>query len=118
MSTVVIFGAFALGQVAQKEADAVMEVVLEHGVNHIDIAPSYFDAELRLGPWLENHRDQFFLGCKTQLRQKSLARDDCSAPQKLDTYDSSCRIVQEGGIPCQGVARSNPSSRPELCWRI
>ncbi len=74
MSTVVIFGAFAVGQIGQEKADEVMELVLEHGVNHIDVAPSYHDAEVRLGPWLETHRDRFFLGCKTQLRRRNEAR--------------------------------------------
>ena len=74
MSTIVIFGSFAVGQLPQKEADAAMELLLEHGVNHIDVAPSYHDAELRLGPWLEKYRDHFFLGCKTQLRGRKEAR--------------------------------------------
>ncbi len=74
MSTIIVFGAFAVGQVRQEEADATMELLMEHGVNHIDVAPSYFDAELRLGPWLEKYRDRFFLGCKTQLRRRSEAR--------------------------------------------
>jgi predicted aldo/keto reductase-like oxidoreductase len=73
MSTILIFGAFAVGQVSQEEADAVMELLLEHGINHIDVAPSYYDAELMLGPWLERHRDRFFLGCKTQLRDRKEA---------------------------------------------
>jgi len=76
MSTIVVFGAFAVGLLDQKEADAVMEQVLAHGINHIDVAPSYADAELRLGPWLETHRDRFFLGCKTQLRGKEQAREE------------------------------------------
>jgi predicted aldo/keto reductase-like oxidoreductase len=74
MSTIVVFGAFAVGLLSQKEADAVMDLVLAHGVNHIDVAPSYADAELRLGPWLQKHRERFFLGCKTQLRDKKEAR--------------------------------------------
>lgn len=76
MSTIIIFGGFAVGLISQEEADGVMELLLEHGVNHIDVAPSYADAELRLGPWLEKHRDQFFLGCKTQLRGKAEAREE------------------------------------------
>ena len=76
MSTIVIFGAFAVGLLSQEEADAVMELVLVRGINHIDVAPSYADAELRLGPWLETHRDRFFLGCKTQLRDKEEAREE------------------------------------------
>jgi aryl-alcohol dehydrogenase-like predicted oxidoreductase len=76
MSTIVIFGAFAVGQLPQKEADETMELLLEHGVNHIDVAPSYHDAELRLGPWMEKHRGHFFLGCKTQLRSRKEAWDE------------------------------------------
>jgi predicted aldo/keto reductase-like oxidoreductase len=72
-SSIVVFGGFAVGQLPQTEADRVVELLLEHGVNHIDVAPSYHDAELRLGPWLETHRDRFFLGCKTQLRGREEA---------------------------------------------
>jgi len=74
MSTIVIFGAFAVGPVSQPEADKTMELALEHGINHIDVAPTYSDAEIRLGPWLEEHRERFFLGCKTELRDKEQAR--------------------------------------------
>jgi aryl-alcohol dehydrogenase-like predicted oxidoreductase len=76
MSTVLIFGAFAVGPLGQKEADAAMESVLAHGINHIDVAPSYADAELRLGPWLKEHRERFFLGCKTELRGREEAREE------------------------------------------
>ena len=60
-STRVIFGAAAIGNVSQQEADQTMELIREHGINHIDTAASYGDAELRLGPWMETHRDEFFL---------------------------------------------------------
>lgn len=73
MSTVAIFGTAALGGVTQEVADKAMEEVLRYGVNHIDVAPSYGEAELRLGPWLERMRDRFFLGCKTYLRGKAEA---------------------------------------------
>jgi aryl-alcohol dehydrogenase-like predicted oxidoreductase len=74
MSTVVTFGAAALGRVSQAEADRAVELALAHGVNHIDVAPSYGEAELRLGPWLAKHRHDFFLGCKTMERGKEGAR--------------------------------------------
>ncbi|MEA3351904.1 MAG: aldo/keto reductase, partial [Chloroflexota bacterium] len=51
-STRTLFGAAALSQVAQAEADRTLEVLLEYGVNHIDTAASYGDAELRIGPWM------------------------------------------------------------------
>jgi predicted aldo/keto reductase-like oxidoreductase len=90
MSTIVIFGGFAVGMLTQKEADAVMEQLLEHGINHIDVAPSYADAELRLGPWLEKYRDRFFLGCKTQLRSKQEASEELHrslARLRVETLD-------------------------------
>ena len=71
MSTVAIFGAAALWEVDQAEADAVMEQVIAAGVNHIDVAPSYGIAEERVGPWLARERDRFFVGCKTMERTKA-----------------------------------------------
>jgi len=70
MSTVAIFGTYALSKATQAEADAVMEGVISAGVNHIDVAPSYGEAEARLGPWLARELDRFFLGCKTLDRSK------------------------------------------------
>ncbi len=90
MSTIVIFGAFAVGQLNQREADETMELILAHGVNHIDVAPSYHEAELRLGPWLERHRDDFFVGCKTQLRDRREAREELHRSLerlRIDTFD-------------------------------
>ena len=69
-STVAIFGAAAFWQIEQKDADHVMEAVIEAGINHIDIAPSYGQAELRVGPWMKTERGRFFLGCKTMERTK------------------------------------------------
>jgi predicted aldo/keto reductase-like oxidoreductase len=88
MSSIVIFGAFAVGKIAQKEADRVVELLLERGVNHIDVAPSYSDAEQRLGPWLERYRDRFFLGCKTELRGRVEAHGELQASLKRLRVDS------------------------------
>lgn len=65
LSTRALFGAAALGDVTQDEADRAMQLLLDYGVNHIDTAASYGDSELRLGPWMERYRDQFFLATKT-----------------------------------------------------
>jgi len=70
MSTVAIFGAAAFGKISQADADKVMEMVIEAGVNHIDVAPSYGQAEIRIGPWMPRARKRFFLGCKTMERTK------------------------------------------------
>jgi predicted aldo/keto reductase-like oxidoreductase len=70
----VIFGAVAFLEATQAEADATMEILLEHGINHIDAAASYGNAELRLGPWIKKHRDKFFLATKTEERSYSKAK--------------------------------------------
>ena len=75
MSSVLTFGAAALGQVSQAEADAAIELAIEHGVNHFDVAPTYGEAELRLGPWMEKHHNEIFLGCKTTERSRVGARE-------------------------------------------
>jgi aryl-alcohol dehydrogenase-like predicted oxidoreductase len=60
-----LFGAAALGSMRQERADQILDLLLEFGVNHIDVAASYGDAELRLAPWLARHRERFFLATKT-----------------------------------------------------
>jgi aryl-alcohol dehydrogenase-like predicted oxidoreductase len=73
-STRVLFGAAALSDVTQDQADATMEEIQRYGINHIDTARSYGDAELRLGPWMETHRDRFFLATKTGERTREGAK--------------------------------------------
>ena len=75
LSSAVIFGAAALGKVDQATADRTLDLLLEFGVNHLDTAPGYGDAELRMGPWLDRHRDDFFLATKTRDRTYAEARD-------------------------------------------
>src|SRR5690349_13615043 len=74
-STRTIFGAAALGDVTQDEADSTMEVLLQHGINHIDTAASYGDSELRLGPWMSRIRNDIFLATKTGERTRGAAYD-------------------------------------------
>lgn len=76
MSTVTLFGAAALGRVSQADADRTLELLLEYGVNHIDTAPRYGDSELRIGPWMAEHRGKFFLASKTAGRTYGDARDE------------------------------------------
>ena len=75
LSTRTIFGAAAFMRCSQEVADATLPLLLQHGVNHIDVAASYGDAELRLGPWMEQHRDRFFLATKTGERTYQAARN-------------------------------------------
>ena len=70
MSTVAIFGAAAFWKISQEQADRVMELVISSGINHIDVAPSYGQAEERLGPWMQRERERFFVGCKTMERTR------------------------------------------------
>jgi aryl-alcohol dehydrogenase-like predicted oxidoreductase len=75
-SSAVIFGAAALKDADQATADRVLDLLLEHGVNHIDVAASYGDAELRVGPWMDRHRKDFFLATKTGRRDRAGAREE------------------------------------------
>jgi aryl-alcohol dehydrogenase-like predicted oxidoreductase len=76
-STRTLFGAAALSRVTQDVADAVLELLLRHGVNHIDTAASYGDAELRIAPWLRGAgRERFFVATKTGKRTYVEARDE------------------------------------------
>ena len=75
-STRTIFGAASLGHVTQEEADKVLEVLLRYGVNHIDVAASYGDAELRIAPWLAQHRSQFYVATKTDARTAQEASEE------------------------------------------
>jgi aryl-alcohol dehydrogenase-like predicted oxidoreductase len=68
------FGAIALNWLEQEGADGMVELLLDRGVNHFDVAPTYGDAELKLGPKLRQHREEIFLGCKTQERDYDGAR--------------------------------------------
>lgn len=76
LSTATLFGAAALARCSQAEADRALETLLEYGVNHIDTAASYGDAELRIGPWMARHRTDFFLATKTASRSATGARED------------------------------------------
>lgn len=72
-SSRVLFGAAAFWDVSQKEADKTLGLLLDNGINHIDTARSYGDAELRIGPWMKEHRSSFFLASKTNKRTKEEA---------------------------------------------
>ena len=91
VSTRVIFGAAALGNVTQAEADATLDTLLEYGVNHIDTAASYGESEDRIGPWMQRGlRKQFFLATKTGDRGYIAARDSIHRSlerMKVDNVD-------------------------------
>ncbi|MFB6222023.1 MAG: aldo/keto reductase [Halolamina sp.] len=77
-SSIAAFGAIALDALEPAAANRLVELVLDSGVNHFDVAPTYGDAERKLGPKLREHREEVFLGCKT------LERDYEGAKRELD----------------------------------
>jgi predicted aldo/keto reductase-like oxidoreductase len=90
MSAIAIFGAAAFYEISQDAADRAIQQVLEAGVNHIDVAPSYGQAEERLGPWMGQLREQFFLGCKTTERSKAGAAQELHRSLerlRVDSFD-------------------------------
>ncbi|SHE73472.1 Aldo/keto reductase family protein [Ferrithrix thermotolerans DSM 19514] len=74
LSTKIIFGAAGLGSCSQAFADEVFDTLVRYGVNHIDTAASYGNAEERIGPWMKEHRSKFFLATKTEDRNADAAR--------------------------------------------
>lgn len=75
MSTKILFGAVCLKWCSQDEADRALELLLEYGINHIDTAPGYGESELRVGPWMREHRKDFFLATKCDVPLYQGAKD-------------------------------------------
>lgn len=92
LSSVVTFGAAGIGRATQDVADRALEAALAHGVNHIDVAPRYGDAELRLRPWMGRIRQDVFLGVKTIERTREGAKAELGrslerlGTDRLDLY--------------------------------
>ena len=85
-SSVLIYGAAALGDVTQDVADHSIRQALDGGINHVDVAADYGDAELRLGPWMAQIRDQIFLATKTGRRDEESAWAEINASlERLQT---------------------------------
>ena len=74
-STRTIFGAAALWGASEEDGERALELLLRHGINHIDTAASYGRSERRVGAWMPRHRDTFFLATKTGERTYDKARD-------------------------------------------
>lgn len=92
LSSVVTFGTAGIGKVDQATADLAIQLVLDRGVNHFDVAPRYGEAEVRLRPWMSSIRNRIFLGCKTAQRTRDAARADLErslerlGADRLDLY--------------------------------
>ena len=100
-SSRIIFGAAALFSGDPAKADPALELLREAGVNHIDVAASYGDAELCLAPWMQRHRDEFFLATKTGKRDHAGARDQIEASRqrmqvdRIDLIQLHCLVDPE-----------------------
>jgi aryl-alcohol dehydrogenase-like predicted oxidoreductase len=121
-STRTLFGAAALGSLTQAEADPTLERLLEHGINHIDTAASYGDAEMRLAPWLREHRDRFFLATKTGERTYTAAREEIRRSlermkvDQVDLIQLHCLVHPdewELALSEQGALRAATEARDE-----
>jgi aryl-alcohol dehydrogenase-like predicted oxidoreductase len=85
-SSVLLYGAAALASVEQEVADRSILEALDAGINHFDVAASYGDAELRLGPWMPRIRDRIFLATKTGERSREAAWSQINASlERLQT---------------------------------
>lgn len=74
-STRTILGGVCLKRARQDEADRILDLISDYGINHIDTAPGYGDSELRIGPWMKTRRKDFFLATKTDQATYAGARE-------------------------------------------
>ncbi|MCW4048906.1 MAG: aldo/keto reductase [Candidatus Bathyarchaeota archaeon] len=74
--SIITLGGCGVGRISQEEADKAIKQALNHGVNMVDVAPTYGDAELRLAPLMKTHRDKIFLAEKTTERTMIGAKNE------------------------------------------
>jgi aryl-alcohol dehydrogenase-like predicted oxidoreductase len=101
MSSVLIYGGAALGDVSQEVADRSIALALEAGINHFDTAAAYGDSELRLAPWMPRIRPEIFLATKT---------GDRTAP---GAYDSIRRSLERLGVERVDLIQLHAVGDPE-----
>jgi len=75
MSSRTIFGSVCLNGLSRDDTDRTLELLFQYGINHIDTAPRYGNAELQIGPWMKHHRGKFFLATKTDKRSYQDAKE-------------------------------------------
>lgn len=93
-STLITLGGASASPTTRRESDAFIKLALDHGVNHIDVAPTYGDgmAEIILGKWVKEYRKNLFLACKTQKRTKKEANEELSRSLKIFRPTTSTSI--------------------------
>ena len=108
MSTRTLFGAAALWEVTPEESERTLNLLFEYGINHIDTAASYGNAEVTLGPWLERHRQKFFLATKSDKRTYQEAKEELHRSLErmrtdhVDLWQMHCLIDEEGWETAMG----------------
>ncbi len=70
------FGGIVVMDATPAQASARVSEAIDYGVNYFDVAPTYGDAEIKLGPALEPYRKNVFLACKTTERKREGARKE------------------------------------------
>ena len=70
MLSIIGFGGIVVAEEEQKDANYYVDEAIDSGINYFDVAPTYMDAEDKLGPALEGKRNNIFLACKTENRTK------------------------------------------------
>jgi len=82
-SSIVAFGGATLSKGTEATAKKSIDLAMAHGINHIDVAPSYGRAEELLGPFVPSIRGKVFLACKTLKRDKEGAEADLQRSLKV-----------------------------------
>ncbi len=84
--SIIGFGGIMLNKNSQEFANENIARAVDSGINYFDVAPSYGDAQDRMGPALKPYRDKCFLACKTTKRDKKGAEEELNLSlQKLKT---------------------------------
>ncbi|HPC77994.1 MAG TPA: aldo/keto reductase, partial [bacterium] len=87
MLSIIGFGGIVTAELPQEEANSIVALAIDRGVNYFDVAPTYMDAEERLGIALKGKRNNIFLACKTGKRTKEEARKELENSLRLLNTD-------------------------------
>jgi predicted aldo/keto reductase-like oxidoreductase len=70
------FGGIVVMDATSEQSAERVKMAIDKGINYFDVAPSYGNAEIMLGPALEPYRKDVFLACKTTERKRESARKE------------------------------------------
>ena len=81
--SIIGFGGIVVMNADTGESNNIVAEAVDRGVNYFDVAPSYGDAQERLGPALAPYRKNCFLACKTEGRTKDASRKQLEESLRL-----------------------------------